>query len=157
MSQIITDEEKQKIIKYTIADEGGLFKGLYSSMTEACEEFRKENQDAVDDRTLFYHVNPIAMTQEQYDKVPKDEEIAHVSDLPEGLDEGGQIHLAVDPIEPECTEDEHEWKEIEFHGHGAGIITVDQCVHCELKRRQDTYAQCGECAEQDLWEITYIS
>ena len=142
--------------KYVIADEQGYFSKCFSNMTDASQNIEDLYKSDVDDRTIYVHATPITMTQQQFDSIMGDESIAHVSDLPDELYEGGQIHIEVHPVEPECTEDQHGWKEIELHGHGAGIITVDQCVHCGLKRHQDTYAQCDQCSEQDLWAIKYV-
>ena len=62
---------------------------------------------------------------------------------------------AVEPVEPECTESEHEWHEYEVHGHGGGVISSDRCRHCGVRRHTDTWAQRFDTGEQGLRSTSY--
>lgn len=48
--------------------------------------------------------------------------------------------VTIDPPEPMCSEDEHDWRQVEAVGHGGGCVRHDRCRHCGAERRIDTWA-----------------
>ena len=83
-------------------------------------------------------------------------------------DDAETFKVAVDPEEPECSEDEHNWTAphdlvggLESNpgvfGHGGGVIIVEVCSHCGLRRDTDTWAQDRQTGEQGLNSVTYSS
>jgi len=49
--------------------------------------------------------------------------------------------IILDPAEPGCVEDEHDWQtHREVWGHGGGVRWSDRCCHCGLIRETDTWA-----------------
>lgn len=65
--------------------------------------------------------------------------------------------VALDPDEPECDGDEHDWSEDDVQGHGGGVVIRERCVACGLERTTDTWAQCPETGEQGLRSVEYGS
>lgn len=81
-------------------------------------------------------------------------------------DDSGRRTYPVDPPEPDCTEDEHDWQSpheivggVEenpgVQGHGGGIIATEVCMHCGCKRTSDTWAQRPDTGEQGLDSVEY--
>ena len=73
---------------------------------------------------------------------------------------------AIDPDEPDCTEDEHDFRQSYelfggckenpgVWGHGGGVIIHEACYHCGCKRIHNTWAQRMDTGEQGLESITY--
>ena len=77
-----------------------------------------------------------------------------------------KVTIDIDPIEPICTKDDHDWQApIELvggieenpgvQGHGGGVIIHEICVHCATHRRTDTWAQNPATGEQGLDSVSY--
>lgn len=63
--------------------------------------------------------------------------------------------ITVEPIEPGCTEDEHDWGNESVYGSGGGVCITESCRHCGVERVIDTWAQDPEDGEQGLKSVTY--
>lgn len=74
--------------------------------------------------------------------------------------------VAINPDEPRCSEDEHDWQSpIDLvggikenpgvWGNAGGVIIVEACVHCGCKKTTDTWAQRMDTGEQGLTSIQY--
>lgn len=87
----------------------------------------------------------------------------HVED-----DEGDlcSIPVGVDPDEPDCSEEKHEYgtpydivgglkDNPGVWGHGGGVLIVEVCAHCGLFRVTDTWAQNPETGQQGLISVQY--
>lgn len=77
-----------------------------------------------------------------------------------------RLTVAVDPVEPRCSERAHDWQSpieivggIEENpgivGHGGGVIISECCMHCGCKRTTDTWAQRRDTGEQGLTSVKY--
>lgn len=63
----------------------------------------------------------------------------------------GWHNVDVDPDEPGCTGDDHDWQSPEWlggvkenpgvWGHGGGVVIREVCAHCGVYRRTDTWVQ----------------
>jgi rRNA maturation endonuclease Nob1 len=81
------------------------------------------------------------------------------------LDEDGQVitieidrdrhTIEINPEEPDCTHNEHDWHERDVRGHGGGVIITDVCAHCGRYMIVDTWAQRPDTGEQGLRSIEY--
>lgn len=79
----------------------------------------------------------------------------------------GEEHtIAVDPMEPECACEEHDWcsphsvlgglrENPGVRGNGGGVIAREVCAHCGAYRVTDTWAQDPETGEQGLRSVSY--
>jgi len=78
----------------------------------------------------------------------------------------GSYLAEVEPDEPECSADEHDWcSPIEVvhgcvenpgvYGHGGGVIITEVCRHCGIYRETDTWAQDRSSGRQGLESIAY--
>ena len=65
------------------------------------------------------------------------------------------VRVQVDPEEPTCREDSHAWVREADVGHGGGVMMVDLCAHCGVRRTIDTWAQDPCTGQQGLKSITY--
>lgn len=65
------------------------------------------------------------------------------------------ITVAVDPHEPGCPDEAHDWTEIRVIGHGGGVVSTDRCRICGLLRHTDTWAQRRDTGEQGLTAVSY--
>lgn len=63
--------------------------------------------------------------------------------------------IDVDPVEPKCTAAEHDWTEESVRGHGGGVVVVEVCAHCGVRKVTDTWAQDRETGEQGLTSVSY--
>lgn len=74
--------------------------------------------------------------------------------------------IQVDPIEPDCTADEHDWQSPirvvgglhenpGVYGHGGGVVFTEVCAHCGCYRITDTWAQRSDTGEQGLRSLEY--
>jgi hypothetical protein len=81
-------------------------------------------------------------------------------------EEGETITITIDPTEPACSEDEHDWQSphevvggLEENpgvwGHGGGATITEVCPHCGAYRITDTWAQNPETGEQGLESVEY--
>lgn len=80
---------------------------------------------------------------------------------------GRDIHtVAIDPNEPRCSEEDHDWQRphkivggIEdnpgVQGHGGGVYITEVCMHCGCKKVTDSWAQNPETGEQGLDSVSY--
>lgn len=85
----------------------------------------------------------------------------------EPVGERDWIKIAIDPEEPECTHDEHDWKSPislvggltenpGVFGHEGGVIIHEVCTHCGTEKITDTWAQDCDDGEQGLDSVEYI-
>ena len=65
------------------------------------------------------------------------------------------ITIQVDPEEPHCTADSHDWREKQVCCSGGGVAIQDVCSYCGCGRLTDTWAQRPDTGEQGLRSITY--
>src|SRR5690606_30209135 len=63
--------------------------------------------------------------------------------------------IALDPEEPPCTHDEHDWREWRVRGHGGGVEITQVCAHCGHYLIHDTWAQRRDTGEQGLEAVEY--
>ena len=77
-----------------------------------------------------------------------------------------RIRVPIEPTEPECTSDDHDWRNPlsvvgglkenpGVYGHGAGVTITEVCKHCGWYRITDTWAQDPSTGEQGLESIEY--
>ena len=75
---------------------------------------------------------------------------------PEWRGELEEEHTAtIDPLEPDCSEEAHEWVEGQVSGHGGGVLIRSTCAHCGLQRTHDTWSQRSDTGEQGLSSLSY--
>lgn len=84
---------------------------------------------------------------------------------PGEIDDSRRWHtIAIDPEEPECVADEHDWHSPHsvvggiaenpgVWGHGGGVIVKEVCAHCGVYRIRDTWAQRPDTGEQGLESV----
>ena len=65
------------------------------------------------------------------------------------------VNVAIDPDEPECSSEEHDWQDRGVRGTGGGVIITEECAHCGLRRIRDTWAQRADTGEQGLESVRY--
>ena len=76
------------------------------------------------------------------------------------------VTIALDPTEPECEGEEHDWRSpialvggIKENpgvwGHGGGVTIHEVCGNCGVHRHKDTWAQNPETGEQGLDSVRY--
>ena len=70
-------------------------------------------------------------------------------------DDEESIRVAIEPTEPECTEDAHEYGDSAVRGHGGGVVLTSMCEHCGLQKITDTWAQCRVTGDQGLDSTEY--
>lgn len=82
-------------------------------------------------------------------------------------DEYETITVSVDPLEPECDDEEgHDWQSPHsvlgglesnpgVQGHGGGVIIREVCACCGAYRITDTWAQRPDTGEQGLRSVEY--
>lgn len=74
--------------------------------------------------------------------------------------------IAINPCEPECTEDDHDWQSPHeivggikenpgVWGSGGGVKIAEVCMHCGCRRATDTWAQDPADGEQGLTSVSY--
>ena len=69
---------------------------------------------------------------------------------------GRQLVIEVPPPEPTCPGHRaHSWADGSVQGHGGGVITVEMCRRCGVRRTVDTWATDSETGEQGLRTIRY--
>ena len=72
----------------------------------------------------------------------------------------------IDPPEPRCTADEHDWQSPHeivggiadnpgVHGNGGGVTIDECCMHCGAHRHIDTWAHRPDTGEQGLESVSY--
>ena len=77
-----------------------------------------------------------------------------------------EVTTTIDPEEPDCTGEEHDWQSPHevvggceenagVHGHGGGVIITEVCSHCGKYKSTDTWAQNRSTGEQGLTSIEY--
>ena len=80
--------------------------------------------------------------------------------------ESRSFTLAIDPDEPDCEGEEHDWQSPHeivggikenpgVWGHGGGVIISECCIRCGCKRMTDTWAQRPDTGEQGLRSVSY--
>lgn len=71
-------------------------------------------------------------------------------------DDEESIRVAIEPTEPECTEDAHEYHHPgEARSSYGGVVVEAVCVHCGLTRITDSGAQCMHTGRQGLDSTEY--
>ncbi len=73
----------------------------------------------------------------------------------EETDEEGADTVTLQPDEPACTEDEHDWQQVRVRGNAGGVIVTERCAHCEHERVTNTWAQRRDTGEQGLTSVSY--
>lgn len=63
--------------------------------------------------------------------------------------------ITLEPEEPPCESELHDWQEDSVQGNGGGVIVVDRCQHCGLERTTNTWAQNRATGEEGLRSIKY--
>lgn len=82
------------------------------------------------------------------------------------FDSRRSFDVTIDPSEPRCTEDEHDWtspykifggleENPGVFGHGGGVIIKEVCSHCQATKTVDTWAQNPINGEQGLCSVAY--
>lgn len=77
-----------------------------------------------------------------------------------------RITITIEPEEPECSGDDHDWKtpfsvlggireNPGVWGNGGGVIAREVCAHCGVYRETNTWAQRRDTGEQGLTEVRY--
>lgn len=72
------------------------------------------------------------------------------------------LRVAIEPEEPECSSDGHDWEDdgaegfgSVVRGNGGGVICRYRCPHCGWRRVEDSWAQDRETGEQGLHSTRY--
>lgn len=76
------------------------------------------------------------------------------------------ITITLEPEEPECTADEHDWQSPHsivggikenpgVWGNGGGVKISECCMNCGCQKLTDTWAQNPNNGEQGLTSVTY--
>lgn len=78
--------------------------------------------------------------------------IVHVTD-PAG--ERTRHRITLDPPEPPCAADAHDWRTTDVIGHDGGVIVTEACAHCGRRMVTDTWATCPETGEQGFVSVSY--
>ena len=119
---------------WILRHDGLAYDTFTGSMEDALQIARDDvDKDDVIDETIFVIVE--VMCDESHEKD---------SDI-----------VACHPKVPECSAGEHDWMQQSVMGHGGGVICTDQCRHCKLVRRTDTWWQDMQTGEQGLLSISY--
>ena len=118
---------------------------LADALAEAVDNVDRANYDSTDrDRTLWVTV-------------------AAECEL---TGESGSEIVTVEPDEPDCSEQEHDWcsdhaivgglkENPGVWGKGAGVIIHEVCRHCRCARITDTWSQCPETGQQGFETVRY--
>lgn len=117
---------------------------------EAAQAYVDDGDWGDDQHTMWVHINC----------TPLDDDGEELSDEME------TITVAIDPSDPKCTEDDHDWQSpIEVVGgcrenpgvfaHGGGVFIYAVCSHCGLRKTTDTWAQDPATGEQGLRSVAY--
>lgn len=65
--------------------------------------------------------------------------------------------ITVDPDEPACVhEDGHHWTHQSVVGNGGGVVVLECCDRCAIKRETDTWAQDPSTGDQGLESVRYL-
>lgn len=86
--------------------------------------------------------------------------------LVQGEESVADLTVVIDPPEPPCTGEEHDWQapiglvggiaeNPGVFGHGGGVIMHEVCANCGVYRDRDTWAQDPETGEEGLESVTY--
>lgn len=78
----------------------------------------------------------------------------------------GTWEVAIDPAEPPCSGQEHDWQMPHaivggisespgVWGHGGGVRTAEVCMLCRCGRHTDTWAQRPDTGEQGKVSVCY--
>lgn len=67
-----------------------------------------------------------------------------------------RIKIAIDPDEPGCEEEDHDWKQVSVRGSGGGVVVTSQCAHCGLFCERNSWAQDPADGEQGLSSTRYF-
>lgn len=74
-------------------------------------------------------------------------------------DEAGEkiheVEHQIDPEEPECDGEGHEWRDLGTWGHGGGVVVRDRCLHCGWQRVTNTWATRPDNGEQGLRSLAF--
>lgn len=88
-------------------------------------------------------------------------------DIMQGGEVVATVTEAMDPVEPECSDETgHDWRAPHHlvgglvenpgvHGHGGGVVSVEVCILCGCKRTCDSWAQRPDTGEQGLNSVEY--
>ncbi len=68
-----------------------------------------------------------------------------------------RLRVEVEPLEPECTEDDHRWVDGPIYSSGGGICYRDTCSHCGLAKRVDTWTTDPADGSEGHSSIAYIA
>ena len=66
------------------------------------------------------------------------------------------VRVEVEPSEPECSEDDHDWVDGPIYGSGGGVAWTSKCRHCGLRRRTDTWASDPQDGSQGHASVEYL-
>ena len=89
----------------------------------------------------------------------------HVVCICEEEGEEEEVVIGVNPEEPPCEDENHDWQSPPFlgglaenpgvFGHGGGVIRTEVCTHCGTYRVSDSWAQDPDGGEQGLDSVEY--
>ncbi len=75
---------------------------------------------------------------------------------PDDDDDAKEGKVAIDPIEPRCTDDrEHKWDQVGLQGSGGGVLETGRCVHCRLEAITNTWAYDRTDGEEGMHSVRY--
>lgn len=145
--QAIPDETELPVTSYEWEAEPGVERGMVSrvapeereSAMAACEELGLDVSESEHKGHLLVSVAP---------------------------GERERITITIEPDEPECSADAHDWKTPHsvlggikenpgVWGNGGGVIAREVCAHCGRYRETNTWAQRRDTGEQGLTEVKY--
>lgn len=67
-----------------------------------------------------------------------------------------RLRVAVEAEEPDCSEDDHDWRDGPVYGSGGGVCYRQTCQHCGLVKRVDTWATDPADGSQGHASVEYL-
>lgn len=133
---------------YIASDGNGETRHEASSLEEAAKTVRKEYASAYDSEDSTLWVSLMVRNEED-------------------PDERTSFKLTVEPTEPACSKEEHEYQSPHellggckenpgVWGSGGGVLIKEVCMHCGTVRKTDTWAQDPADGEQGLESVSYL-
>lgn len=75
----------------------------------------------------------------------------------ESADDSDLVKVAIHPIEPSCEAGHaHAWLDGEPSGSGGGLLYIDVCRRCGVKKSTDTWASDPADGQQGLTQVAYL-
>jgi len=127
-------------------------RGHWARPSEVEDDLCEWSEDGDWDRSETIHLSDWARMID-----PVTEEDVHDGEV--------EITVTLQPEEPDCEREDHDWKSPHsvlggmeespgVQGHGGGVVISEVCAHCGIYRVTDTWAQ-DSCGRQGLTSVSY--